>query len=102
MSVMAGRELVIVNPGFGVLERRRRAAVDRSHIAELAGRRVGLFSNNKPNVGPFVDELERLLVERVGASETVRGGKLSSAFAASTDELKRAEGVEYLINAVGD
>jgi len=95
-------DLVIVNPAFGVVERRTHAALDRSDIAELAGRRVALFSNNKPNVAPFLDELERLLLDRVGAAETVRCGKLSSAFAASTEELKRAEGVEYLVNAVGD
>jgi ABC-type transporter Mla subunit MlaD len=99
---MAVRQFVLVNPGYGVVERPERGIVDRSHIAELTGRTVGLFSNNKPNVAPFLDELERLLSERLDVARTVRAGKLSSALPASPDELKRAEGVEYLIAATGD
>ena len=79
-----------------------RRLLDRGAITKLAGRTVGLFSNNKPNVAPFFDELERLLVGHFEVEKVVRSGKLSSAFPASEDELRRAEAVEYLIDAVGD
>ena len=100
---MAVGHTTIVNPGFGVIRRPAlQARVDRSQVRELAGRSVALFSNNKPNVSPFLDELERLLHERLRVAGVTRASKLSSAFPASEQELKRADGVEYLIDAVGD
>jgi hypothetical protein len=96
-------QTTIVNPGFGVIRRPvQQARVDRSEVTELAGRSVALFSNNKPNVSALLDELEHLLRERLSVARTTRATKLSSAFPASEEELKRAEGVEYLIDAVGD
>ena len=96
--------LTIVNPSFGEVEQHPgdRLALDRGSITDLAGRIVCLFSNNKPNVAPFFDELERLLTEQLGVKRTTRASKLSSAFPASEEELRRAEGVQYLIDAVGD
>jgi hypothetical protein len=93
--------LTVVNPAFGSIERPGgEGPVVR--VAELSGKTVALFSNNKPNVAPFFDELERRLREEVGAASVVRGGKLSSAFGAAEDDIDAIAGADFAINAIGD
>jgi hypothetical protein len=71
-------------------------------VAELSGKTVGLFSNNKPNVGLLFDELESRLVAEVGVAKVIHGRKLSSAFAAAESDLDALDDADFAINAIGD
>lgn len=89
----------VVHPASGSA-RDLRAQRPASQISSLVGRRVLLFSNNKPNVGIFLDELE-LQLQGQGV-HTGRLHKLSSAFPAPPDVLDKVKEYEFAINAVAD
>ena len=93
------RSLTVVHPASGSV-RDLHALRPTSDVTSLVGRRVLLFSNNKPNVDIFLDELETQL--RHGGVQTSRLHKLSSAFPAPPDVLDKVKEYEFAINAVAD
>lgn len=72
-------------------------------VADLEGRHVTLFSNNKPNVDVLYDEMDRLLATAGEAAGTQRVTKLSSAFPAAEEDIEQATtGRELVVNGMGD
>jgi hypothetical protein len=93
--------LTIVNPTAWTEPTAESLCAVANAPVELRGRRVGLLSNNKPNVDSLHDELELWLRETCGA-DTVRAAKVSSAHAAGAEVLERLAGCDLVINAIGD
>lgn len=93
------RTLTVVHPASGSV-RDLHALRPAAEVTSLVGRRVLLFSNNKPNVNIFLDELEMHL--RRDGVHTSRLHKLSSAFPAPPDVLDKVKEYEFAINAVAD
>jgi len=93
------RTLTIVHPASGSV-RDLRALRPASDVTSLAGRQVVLFSNNKPNVDIFLNELE-IQLQQEGV-HTSRLHKLSSAFPAPPDVLDQVKAYEFAINGVAD
>jgi len=83
MSPRDERAVLIVNPtsGGAAAEPSLRVGLDG-----LAGRTVGLFSNNKPNAAAILERLEGLLRERCGVIAR-RYAKSVPSLAAETDLL---------------
>ena len=61
----------------------------RHRLSELAGKTVGLLSNNKTNVDAIFDRLAELLAERFGA-RTLRFTKLNPALAAPAEIIRQS------------
>ena len=95
------KKTVIINPAAGRVERSA-AARPVVRVAELSGKTVALFSNNKPNVKVLFDELETQLAGGVGVKTIVRAGKLSSAFGAAEADIEAISGADFALNAIGD
>jgi hypothetical protein len=77
----------------------RASAPRQAH--SVAGLRLALFSNNKPNVRPFFTALRQHLLES-GAASVDLMGKLSAAFPASQEALGHLRGWDLVVNAIGD
>jgi hypothetical protein len=91
----------IVNPAAGHIALPASAgAVER--IRGLAGRQVILFSNNKPNVDIFYDELCRILLASSAVAGVSRVTKLSSAFPAAPEDVAQTTAAQLAINGMGD
>jgi hypothetical protein len=91
---------VLVHPASGTARSGRSLAAPRQ-ARSVAGLRVALFSNNKPNVRPFFTKLRQQLLES-GAASVDLMGKLSAAFPASQETLGHLRGWDLVVNAIGD
>jgi hypothetical protein len=91
---------VLVHPASGTARSGRSSAAPRP-AASVAGLRLALFSNNKPNVRPFFTALSRHLLDSGAASADLMG-KLSAAFPASQETLGHLRGWDLVVNAIAD
>lgn len=91
----------VIHPGGGLIERAAPPSV-LNRLQELDAQQLALFSNNKPNVDIFYDELSRLLLASKAVAGISRVKKLSSAFPAGPQEIEAATAAQLVINAVGD
>jgi hypothetical protein len=91
---------VLVHPASGTARSGRSLAAPRP-AQSVAGLRLGLFSNNKPNVRPFFTALRQHLLDS-GAASVDLMGKLSAAFPASQEALGHLRGWDLVVNAIGD
>lgn len=74
-----------------------------STLSGLRGRKVALFSNNKPNVDHLYNRLRELLKEVHGVSDVILCGKSRASRAATEEELAPAlENADLTIVAIGD
>jgi hypothetical protein len=94
------RQYTLVHPASGTA-RTGRGTVAPREFRSIEGRDVALFSNNKPNVVPFFDELRTQLMAS-GAGRVELMGKLSAAFPASQETLGHLRSYDLVINAIGD
>ncbi len=90
----------LVHPASGTARSARGTAAPRP-FTSVAGRRVALFSNNKPNVVPFFKELRGELLGS-GAERVDMMGKLSAAFPADQETLGHLRAYDLVINAIAD
>jgi len=68
----------------------------------LAGRRIGILDNTKPNAGVLLERLGQRLAERTGAEVTLRETK-NAALAAPDDVLERlSKEVELVLTGSAD
>ena len=88
----------IVNP-IGV-PRAQRGQLARRRFDNLAGLRVGLLDNNKPNADKFLDFVGALLQERDAKVSLIRQRKSTRTEAEGLTEL--AGGADVVINAFAD
>jgi hypothetical protein len=91
---------VLVHPASGTARSGQSLAAPRQ-AQSVAGLRLALFSNNKPNVRPFFTALRQHLLES-GAASVDLMGKLSAAFPASQEALGHLRGWDLVVNAIGD
>jgi hypothetical protein len=91
---------VLVHPASGTARSGQSLAAPRQ-ARSVAGLRLALFSNNKPNVRPFFTALRQHLLES-GAASVDLMGKLSAAFPASQEALGHLRGWDLVVNAIGD
>jgi hypothetical protein len=94
------KRYTLVHPGSGIARTGRGTAAPRA-FTSVAGRRVALFSNNKPNVMPFFKDLRGELLE-LGAERVELMGKLSAAFPADQETLGHLRSYDLVINAIAD
>jgi hypothetical protein len=90
----------LMHPASGTARSGRGTAAPRP-FSSVDGRRVALFSNNKPNVTPFFKELRSELLE-AGAERVDLMGKLSAAFPASRETLGHLRSYDLVVNAIAD
>jgi hypothetical protein len=70
--------------------------------ATLAGARLAVLSNGKPNAAHVVNQLGRHLAERFGATEPVAAEKPNSSRPFETEALDRFRNFDAAIVGVGD
>ena len=88
----------IVNP-IGV-PRKQESKLAPRRYENLAGRRVGLLDNNKPNADKFLQFIGAMLQERYAEVELVPKRKMTRMEADGLAELAR--GCDVVINAFAD
>ena len=88
MSSDPQKAIFVVNPTSGATAAVRSL---RAVLGGLAGRRVGFFSNNKPNAAAILERLEVLLGERFGVTARRYAKQVPSLGAEMTllDEIAR-------------
>ncbi|MCL8206900.1 MAG: hypothetical protein K6V97_02340 [Actinomycetia bacterium] len=93
-------ETVIVNPARARAETHRHRAAPRA--PELAGHKVVLFSNNKPNVDPFHDELAAFFRTLPGVADVAVLRKRSAALPADEAVVEQVRDFAFAVNAIAD
>jgi hypothetical protein len=91
-------ELAVLNPRGRV--EARPASAPNPRVKELAGKRVGLYSNGKPGMDNFYGVLEELLKKKY---PTVTVKKLTGSFEITDRDAKDwAPQIDTFVYAVGD
>jgi hypothetical protein len=73
-----------------------------TRLTSLAGRTIGLLDNDKINVRPLLDHMERILRAQYGVHDVVRLRKPDFSRPAPASVLAAMQGCEAIISAVGD
>ena len=79
-----------------------RRARSAPRLTALAGRRIGLLDNRKPNAALLLAELARLLDARFGLSEVASRAKFIYSRPAAPDVIDELAGYDAVITAIGD
>lgn len=92
----------LLHPAFAVNPDESEVRHDAERYDTLTGHNVVLFSNNKPNVSPFHEELDQYLrqTESVGGVEFIQ--KSSAARPAEEGVMQRAQAFDFAVNAIAD
>jgi|BEDMetMinimDraft_2_1075160.scaffolds.fasta_scaffold01421_6 hypothetical protein len=93
-------EAVIVNPARARAQAHRHRSAPRA--PELAGHRVVLFSNNKPNVEPFHEELAAYFRTLPGVADVAVRRKRSAALPADAAVVDEVRSFAFAVNAIAD
>jgi hypothetical protein len=90
----------IVDPSGAEPPTRSRAVSAR--LSSLAGARVAVLSNGKPNAAHVVGTLAAGLAERLGATATVTAEKPNSSVSVTDEVLEEFRNFDAAIVGVGD
>lgn len=97
---MASGKILVLNPTAEMRVRERPLA---ARPDSLAGRRVGILWNGKPNADLLLDRVAELLGERFGAAVTVRTAKPNVSAPAPADIIQKlVKECDVVVNAIGD
>ena len=92
-------EIVTLDPTF---EERTTALGRAPALATLEGATVGLLSNGKTNVAPFLDEVEAILRREHGVAEVRRLRKPNMSAPAPREVMGELAGCDAAFSAIGD
>lgn len=97
---MASGKVFILNPTAEMRVKERPLA---PRVDSLAGKRVGILWNGKPNADLLLDRIGEHLAERFGAVVAVRAVKPNVSAPAPPDVIQRLiQECDVVVNAIGD
>ncbi len=97
---MAGGKIVVLNPTAEMRVQERPIA---ARPDSLAGKRLGVLWNGKPNADILLDRVAGLLAERFGVTVTVQTTKPNVSAPAPPDVIQRLiQECDVVVNAIGD
>lgn len=92
-------DFVTLDPTF---EERTATRAAAPPLVSLRGATVGLLSNGKTNVAPFLDEVDSLLRSEHGVAEVVRLRKPNMSAPAPADVMRDLVACDAAFSAIGD
>src|SRR5947209_1541105 len=92
------KQLGLLDPTDQATRQSRRAP----RLATLAGKRIGLLDNRKPNAALLLQELGALLVEQYGLAGTAPVSKFIYSRPAASNLIDELAQCDALITAIGD
>ena len=90
--------ITLINP----CDERKLSATPAPRVATLAGKTVALLDISKPGGSIFLDRLERLLRDRYGVGNIVRGSKPTYTKPAPEPVVENLRGVDAVVEALAD
>ena len=92
----------LLHPAFATSSDESEVRHDAERYDTLTGHSVVLFSNNKPNVSPFHEELKRCLRQAESVREAEFIQKSSAARPAEEAVMEEAKAFDFAVNAIAD
>jgi len=96
------RMSIVLSP-MGVEQRFAETVSSPPRLASLSGKRLGMLDNGKPKADVLEGRIDELLRERFDIPSVVRRRKLTAQEPAAIEDLiALAEGVDLVVNGLGD
>lgn len=90
----------LVHPAAVTFENKPKKSAERQ--GTVKGRKVVLFSNNKPNVHPFHEELQAYFTQHAEADDIQVMKKHAAAMPADESLVEQIRTFDFAVNAIGD
>jgi hypothetical protein len=92
----------LLHPAFATSADESEVRHDAERYDTLTGHSAVLFSNNKPNVSPFHEELNQYLRQMESVSDVEFIQKSSAARPAEEAVMEHAKAFDFAVNAIAD